>query len=198
MDKKGLTLVEILAVMVVLSLIAIIVTPSIYREIAQSKEDLYAEQLDNIKEAAVNWVGDHIDDVPTTESSGLYISVQKLQEDGYIDEEIKSIKEAGNLDDSDIFVLAECKVIEDNNSLENNYRYTYGVYEDLDDYQKKMAIKYAKDIDIESSTSTSTEALIQDGYIPSNIVDTNKEEVTLSLHNITVTKDKNKYTATLS
>lgn len=58
MNRKGLTLVELLAVIVVLAVVALIVTPNILSSITKSHERLYDTQLDNIKSAAENWAAD--------------------------------------------------------------------------------------------------------------------------------------------
>lgn len=58
MNKKGLTLVELLAVIVVLAVVALIVTPNILGSLTESHEKLYNTQLDNIISAAKNWAAD--------------------------------------------------------------------------------------------------------------------------------------------
>ena len=60
MNRKGLTLVELLAVIVVLAVVALIVTPNILSSISKSHERMYETQLDNIKSAAKNWAADMI------------------------------------------------------------------------------------------------------------------------------------------
>lgn len=60
MNHKGLTLVELLAVIVVLAVVALIVTPNILSSISKSHERMYETQLDNIKSAAKNWAADII------------------------------------------------------------------------------------------------------------------------------------------
>lgn len=58
MNKKGLTLVELLAVIVVLAVVALIVTPNVLSSMTKSKERMFETQLDNIKTAAKNWAAD--------------------------------------------------------------------------------------------------------------------------------------------
>lgn len=60
MNKKGLTLVELMAVIVVLAMVALIVTPNILSSVAKSHDRMYDTQLDNIKSAAKNWAADII------------------------------------------------------------------------------------------------------------------------------------------
>lgn len=60
MNQKGLTLVELLAVIVVLAVVALIVTPNALSSIAKYNDKMYETQLDNIKSGAKNWAADII------------------------------------------------------------------------------------------------------------------------------------------
>lgn len=62
MNKKGLTLVELLAVIVVLAVVALIVTPNVLSSMTKSKQRMFDTQLDNIKTAAKNWAADTLYD----------------------------------------------------------------------------------------------------------------------------------------
>lgn len=52
MNKKGFTLVEVLAVIVILSIIALIVFPEINKIMKNSKEKAYNTQIQSLEEAA--------------------------------------------------------------------------------------------------------------------------------------------------
>ena len=54
--KKGFTLIELIAVLVLLSLIAIFTFPSVNKTIKDRKEALYNVQIDNIKASAVSYI----------------------------------------------------------------------------------------------------------------------------------------------
>ena len=54
--KKGFTLVELIAVIVLLSLIALFTFPSVNKTIKDRKEALYNVQIDNIKASAVSYI----------------------------------------------------------------------------------------------------------------------------------------------
>ena len=54
--KKGFTLVELIAVIVLLSLIALFTLPSVNKTIKDRKEALYNVQIDNIKASAVIYI----------------------------------------------------------------------------------------------------------------------------------------------
>lgn len=93
MNQKGLTLIELLAVIIILSLIALIVAPNIARSLKEYREQLYTVQLTDIKESAKNWLADQIDqgnstNIPTEEKK-VTVTVLTLQNGGYVDPELK-------------------------------------------------------------------------------------------------------------
>ena len=73
MNNKGLTLVEVIAVLVVLSIIAVIVTPNIAISIKDYKERTLETQLSSVKGALKNWTADNIDKVSCSESNTSFI-----------------------------------------------------------------------------------------------------------------------------
>ena len=123
MKKNGFTLVEMIATLIILSIIAVIVTPNIYVSIKDYKNRLYDTQLDSIKQAAKNWVVDNVD--KTSDEYSLLITVQDLQRDGYIDEKLENPKDGGYFDESSVFVLVTCQYVQDETgNLSSNYKYT--------------------------------------------------------------------------
>lgn len=82
LNKKGFTLVELLAVIVILSIIAIIAYPIIGNTINNSKKKLQKEQYNRIKSAAKNWTTTNsIDDL-----NGECVSVNKLKSEGFLED----------------------------------------------------------------------------------------------------------------
>lgn len=188
MNKNGLTLVEMIAVLIILSVVAIIVTPNIYVSIRDYKTQLYQTQMDNIKEAGKNWATDNITNAyfPTSNTTSLKVSVQELQTGGYIEDKLTNPKEGGYFDDSEVFVLIDCQYIEDEtNNLTPNYKYFYSVYEDIIDYEKKRAIKYIKKNGNQSTTIT-VDKLRTEGYIAQQIVNTKGENIIIPTNSIEV------------
>lgn len=93
MNEKGLTLVELLAVLIVLSLIALIITPTIINSIQEYRNRLYDVQIDGIKEATQNWLADQLDqsnsiNIPI-EGKGVSVTIGELQTGGYVDSNLK-------------------------------------------------------------------------------------------------------------
>ena len=85
--KKGFTLIELIAVLVLLSLIAIFTFPSVNKTIKDRKEALYNVQIDNIKASAVSYI----------DKNGLFkdndkviVTLCQLKQSGFTDEKIKN------------------------------------------------------------------------------------------------------------
>lgn len=152
--KKGFTLVELIGTLVILSIIALIVTPNILVSVREYKTQVFETNIRGIEAAAKNWVTDNIDKVPNDDSS-LLISIEELVNGTYLDEKIKDPLEGGYFDDEDhfTFVIVDCYKIEDDITGELlNTKYKYNVYVSIDDFIEKKAIEYAKANDIKSTT----------------------------------------------
>ena len=61
--NKGFTLVELLAVITLLSIMAIIAVPTVSNIMSKQKEKLYYDQLNTVIKAAQNWVSDNSDEL---------------------------------------------------------------------------------------------------------------------------------------
>lgn len=167
MNEKGLTLVEVIAVLIVLSIVATIVTPNIAVEIRDYKNRILETQINTIKEATKNWVADNVDKVSCNGNSALLVSIQELKQGAYLEDELKHPNKS-NFDNA--FGLIYCKeIIDETGNVDNNYKYEYGAYEDVDDYIKKMAVKYAKDKGSITDVTVTTNQLKTEGYIYNSI-----------------------------
>lgn len=81
--KKGFTLVELLAVIIVLGIIATISFPLITNQINKSKQKSYDGQVKTIIDAAKRWGFDNDDSLPYDDTSKT-ISIDRIQKDGYL------------------------------------------------------------------------------------------------------------------
>ena len=88
-NKRGFTLVELIAVVAILGLIALIVYPAIGSVIRNSRESAYNDQVAVIESAAKNWSIDNASTLP--DNGTVYrLPVNTLLEEGYIsDDEVK-------------------------------------------------------------------------------------------------------------
>ena len=91
MNKKGFTLVELLAVIIILSLLALLASTSITKIVKDSKSDLYDTQINLIKSAAEAWGADNLYDLPES-GTCKYLKLNDLKRYGLIDSEIKNPK----------------------------------------------------------------------------------------------------------
>ena len=83
--NQGFTLVELLAVLALLSVIAVMIYPLVDDYIDDSKEKGYNVQLENMIAAAKEWVFDHPTQIPK-EGATKEIFLSTLIDEGYIEE----------------------------------------------------------------------------------------------------------------
>ncbi len=77
-QKKGFTLVELLAVIVILAIIISIASSSVYRLVNRAKEDTASEMRNSLKEAALNYVmgNIHLEKCPPVNSDKNYTEAE--------------------------------------------------------------------------------------------------------------------------
>lgn len=117
MNKKGITLVELLSVLVLISIIAVIAIPLITGLLKDSKSDADKINKANIKEAAELYIADNVgstidfDINPTTT-----VTLRQLLDGGYISGDLKDQISGSNynLDTSTVTISKE----------NNSYNYT--------------------------------------------------------------------------
>ena len=100
MKKKGFTLVELLAGIVILSLILVIAVPSVNRYIKQSKEKAYNTQISTIIEAAQAYASANSGLLPRKEEFVVKITLGQLKSSGLIKEEVKNPNDDKYFDDA--------------------------------------------------------------------------------------------------
>ena len=84
MNKKGFTLVELIAVMILLGVLGLIATVTISNELKENKESLYQTQLKNIEEAAKTWADQNVFSLPTEDGGTVVITLGQLKQAGLI------------------------------------------------------------------------------------------------------------------
>ena len=82
---KGFTLIELIAVIVVLAVLTVIVVPIVIKQITSSKSNLYLKQVDLIEKASQSWGNENGNLLPGTAEEFVYLSIDDLNEGGYID-----------------------------------------------------------------------------------------------------------------
>lgn len=200
--KKGFTLVELIATLVILSIIALIVTPNILVSIREYKLQVYDTNIKAIEGASKNWATDNIELLPETDAESLLISIEELVDGSYIDEKVKDPINKGSFDDEDhfTFVIIDCYKIEDEITGELiNTKYEYNVYISIDDFIEKKAIEYVKDKNYTTTTTLEYSTLINEKYINNNIKYKNGTELVIDeINNIIVSYDDQEYSAVVN
>ncbi len=118
-NNKGLTLVELIAVLVVLTIVGAIAVPNVIKKINEYYEQMYQDQIAIIEAAANTWAADHTDVLPTDVGDIYKITYQSLQEGGYLDSDFKSVMENQPFSPTS-YVEIRCTL-----SMETNYQYEY-------------------------------------------------------------------------
>ena len=88
---KGFTLVELLAVIVILSLLLLVTVTTVSSQFKNSKDDLYDTQLNNIKLAAEMWGSDNKTKLNSI-SDCVSLTLGYLKEEGYVREILSKVQ----------------------------------------------------------------------------------------------------------
>ena len=89
-NKKGFTLVELMAVIIIISLIAILTFPNIINQIKKSKQATTNNINDIVISAAKRYVADNPDDF---DGENYYISIKDLIDNDYVKEDIINVND---------------------------------------------------------------------------------------------------------
>lgn len=183
MKNKGFTLVELVATLIVLSIVAVIAVPHIYNSIKDYKQQTYQTQLLAIENAAKNWAADHAADenFPKENDETILVFMDSLQSEGFIDENTKNPNTSSNFN-SLVFTIITCKIIEATDESEQTRKYEYKVIPTTDDYLIYLSELWVKNnqgiIDFESIKEEETliKTIKKDellNYIDSTLIETN-------------------------
>lgn len=113
--KKGFSLIELMAVIVVLGLISVIVVPAVDRFIRNSQQSAYDAQIDNIIDGAKNWAADNYTSLPANNGESITINLGQLKTGKYVREDIVNPK-TDELFSNNLLITITNK--------NNNYTYT--------------------------------------------------------------------------
>ncbi len=115
----GFTLVELLAVIVILALLLLVTATAISSQFKNGKDELYDKQLENIKLAANMWGSDN-KTLLNSINDCTSISLGYLKDNGYVDANIKNTYTGELFGDTEVFV----------NITKEENRFIYEVFDD--------------------------------------------------------------------
>ena len=130
MKKDGFTLVELLAVVVIIGITYLIIFPSVTSFIDKSKEKSYNIQVDLIEKASKKWVIDNTDELLKKDPyhlNNINLTLTTLKKEGYLQDMF--IENPKNKK-----IMTGCVVVS-YQSNKNQYEYTYE--DGKDTYSKK-------------------------------------------------------------
>lgn len=88
--KRGFTLIELIAVVVILGLLGLLITPLVTNLINENKERLYKAEINNIVNASKDWAASNIGLLPDEEGEILNITLAHLKASGLISKNVKN------------------------------------------------------------------------------------------------------------
>ena len=98
--KRGFTLVELLGVLIIISVLALLIVPNVSKYINSFRLDSYNKQIASIEMAAKNWAVDNPGELPFSEGAFITITIAKLQEENYLDKNLKNPQTGEIFDES--------------------------------------------------------------------------------------------------
>lgn len=100
--KKGFTLVELLAVIVILGIIAVITIPRIQDVLQESQDDSYNLLSEKLVDKAKDYVNDNRLDEQVTATAPVDVYIYQLVDSGYIEnKDLEDPRESGDYIDPD-------------------------------------------------------------------------------------------------
>jgi len=143
MNKKGFTLVELLAVIIILAAILVIILPSVSRTLKKSKNTIYDIQINDILKSTYDYSLKKVKLLPDSNKK-TYITLNELKKSGFIESDIKDPK-TNKIFSNDLVISIENVGTKYNNKDKNsllNGNYLYKIEEAKEDETKKPSISF--------------------------------------------------------
>lgn len=97
--NKGFTLIEVIATIIILSILALVITPIITGLIKDTRTSIAKEQKEIIIRSAKKWATANVDILPLEDNAYCIMTLEQLKKSGYYeDKEIIANPEGGEFD----------------------------------------------------------------------------------------------------
>ena len=124
-NKRGFTLVELLAVIIILSLLALLTSTAVTKLVKDAKNDLNSTQIELIKSAAQTLGSENLAGLPSPGECS-YLTVGNLKDYGLIDSHIKNLNTNQEIS-NDLKIKIETKINENSGTIITEYEVTENV-----------------------------------------------------------------------
>ena len=180
--KKGFTLIEMLAVVILLGLLALIGTMSVTNILRNNREKAYQTQLDNIKNGAKIWATKNMKLLPNNDKESISLTLLDLKKAGFVVEDLTNPK-TETLFPNDLAIT----ITKDNNS------YKYQVIEDSGtseetEYNASAPTIILKGLAVDNVLGIAGSA---SNYVEPGFIAFNKNGETLNAVSVTIKKGEN-------
>ena len=116
MKKNGFTLVELLAVILIIGILSLITIPAVDSVIKSSRKSAHEKQVKLILTAAKDWGAKHIMSLPTVDGDTVSVTVGTLKTSGLLEVELRSpLNDLCFSNNTEIIITRE----------NNNYTYSF-------------------------------------------------------------------------
>ncbi len=127
-NKKGFTMIELLAVIIIVGLLLLIAVPAINKQLNSFRVNYYSKLESSVKAAGQDYISDKKFAKPTKLLYSKVISIKDLQNGKYIDEVVDYAGEACDIDNSYVVVVK---------TGDKDYEYHTCLKCDYDEYETK-------------------------------------------------------------
>lgn len=112
--NKGFTLIELMAVIILLGVLSLIATVTVNNTLSKNKTEACEMQKENVISSAKIWANKNAFSLPSEDGKSITITLKQLKDDGFVDSDIKNPKNDELLSDDMEIIITR---------VDNNYKY---------------------------------------------------------------------------